>query len=617
MNNNYPNINYFILYFIKEKKVSYILFSSKMDLNSNKLFLQNSDSLLFANTIKEKLFEINKIPKNRWNNRYYRSNYIDIGVQTDETKTNCIQFERDLFNFYLERLSMNTFRNFNIYNNYMLKNQLNFYTTNFYNNIFPQRIEEISNNIKTEKDPTSQPEINKFHTNLSPINPVKSKKLNIFGSGFNFSESGNTLKTNIIEDINKNAIKINYNYLIYNHENKLISRLINIPQSQQMQVNKFFPLYNNDVSTPKMPPFFWNPFQKVPQNINKNRKFLMRKKFRKKIKKIDKENIIKDGKKIKFDFSDTIDTETNKIKFLPKPIKSIKGRKKKIFEGMGKHTKFSKDNMMKKIKIKVLEYCRSLINKILNDELVEFNNEKRKIVSFLSSTSKSSSVSLTDLMQSPPINEDGKIQEIGLRKIRGFISQELNVKFNFWFYLLKIKEIFIFDLNGKYTLVNKTSNNELIKFLFNENNSKYFKKSRQILDMAFHQFYHDIFLNEDTMWKKRYGIPENNINYQIDRLLISLEKNGKENYYEKINNLAHEYEDFFLEKIPRTSFDIIRNEKKIINNFINGYLDQRYNEYFEKVKQLKEFYTKRKLFKEGDMLRTDDVEKCNNVISRL
>ena len=598
---------------MKQEKLAYIEFLSEMDLNSNKKFCQNNDSFSITNPIKQKFFKIKKIPKNHSSNRYYTPNYVDVGVQTEDTIFNYFSFERNFFNFFNHFPSpINIFRNLNIQSNFMLKNQLNIYTTNSNNGNSSHENGENSKNVKNKKDPSSQLEIQKYQSNISTIDPSKPKQLNIFGSSFNFSASGNILKTNILEDLtnNKNSISINCNNnCLCNQVNNVNSKLINFKQIQQMQTNAFIPLYNNDVLTPKMPPFFSNPFQIIPQNINKKHIFLRKKIFIKKIKEIDNEKFIIIGdKRSKSDFSETLNSETDKINLLPKPADSNKGRKKKMFEGMGKHTKFSTDNMMRKIKNKVLEYCRSLINRILNDDLAEYNYDKSKIASTLPSPVTSNCLCITDLISNPPINEDGKIQEIGLRKIKGLISQELNVKFNFWFYLLKVKEIFSFDLSGKYTIANRNSNNELIKFIFNEKNSNYFKKSKQLLEMPFHQFYHDIFLNEDKMWKNRFGIPENNINYQIDRLLISLEKDEKENYYEKMNKLAHEYEEFFLSKRPRNSFDIIGMEKKKIHVFIRDYLSQKYNEFYDKIKELKKFYDERNLTKEGDILRTDDVE---------
>ena len=52
-----------------------------------------------------------------------------------------------------------------------------------------------------------------------------------------------------------------------------------------------------------------------------------------------------------------------------------------------------------------------------------------------------------------------------------------------------------------------------------EQNNNYFTKTRKILNMPFHQYYHDIFLNEDKNWKSSFGIDDNDDKYQLGNLL--------------------------------------------------------------------------------------------------
>ena len=185
------------------------------------------------------------------------------------------------------------------------------------------------------------------------------------------------------------------------------------------------------------------------------------------------------------------------------------------------------------------------------------------------------------------------------------------MKFNFWFYSLKIKDIFSFELSEKYSNVNKNSNKDLINFVFSEKNNGHFMKTKSLLDMTFHQFYHDIFLNENKNWKKKYGIPEDNNNYQLEHLLKGLEKGGTENYYQKMNDLAHKYEDFFLIKRPRNSFDVDRKtKKKEIHIFIHNFLEEKYDKLYLEVKKLQNFYNERKAIKEDDLIKNDicDIE---------
>ena len=70
--------------------------------------------------------------------------------------------------------------------------------------------------------------------------------------------------------------------------------------------------------------------------------------------------------------------------------------------------------MMRKLKNKIMESARKLINKMIK---IEACNEYRTFRE--------------------------------LRKIDGIYSQELNIKFNFWFYFQKIKDIFQFKISSK------------------------------------------------------------------------------------------------------------------------------------------------------------------------
>jgi len=50
------------------------------------------------------------------------------------------------------------------------------------------------------------------------------------------------------------------------------------------------------------------------------------------------------------------------------------------------------------------------------------------------------------------IREESDTKFDGLHKLGGAISQELNIKFNFWFHLQKFKDIFKFKCSSKYSI---------------------------------------------------------------------------------------------------------------------------------------------------------------------
>ena len=197
-----------------------------------------------------------------------------------------------------------------------------------------------------------------------------------------------------------------------------------------------------------------------------------------------------------------------------------KGRKCKnssLLNVKSTHTKHSPDNMMRKIKNKVIESGRLLVNKVLNEEIKNNRNIKFNLI------------------------------HKEFRKIKGCFGQELNIKYNFWFYQITIKDIFTLEISNKYTATEKSSNKEIIEFIYSPLNNKNFIKTKKLLNTPFHQFYHDIFLNEEPNWKIYYGINEKDNKYQIDYLLSNLdeeEEKGQSNneniqYIKNINSLAH------------------------------------------------------------------------------
>ena len=272
---------------------------------------------------------------------------------------------------------------------------------------------------------------------------------------------------------------------------------------------------------------------------------------------------------------ENLETISDKKNNLLKLKNSRKGRKAKKNENIyseSKHTKFSEDNMMRKIKNKIIESSRLLVNKLFSDEIKNINDKYYYM------------------------NKE-------LRKIKGSFSQELNIKFNLYFYQMKIKDIFSLELSHKYTAIDKNSNSntKLIDYIFSEQNKNYFFRTKKILDMPFHQYYHDIFLGEDKSWKLQLGIDNDDDKYQIDSLLRTLGKKDEENeitnvnneiYANNINNLAHHYEDFFLSKKMR---NVESGDKKeaCIKNFMENTTEEEYKKYLGLLQQYKRYYEQR------------------------
>jgi hypothetical protein len=255
--------------------------------------------------------------------------------------------------------------------------------------------------------------------------------------------------------------------------------------------------------------------------------------------------------------------------FSVKSINTRKGRKSKNCKDdniESKHTKFSEDNMMRKIKNKIIESSRLLANKLFIEELKD-------------------------------VKEKHYFNCKEFRKIKGSFSQELNIKFNLYFYFMTIKDIFSLELSHKYTALENHSNKELIDYIFSDESKDNFNKTKSILDMPFHKYYHNIFLNEEKNWKETYGIEKEDNTYQIDSVLKSLEEKPDENeknnekYSQKINYLAHHYEDFFLGKKTR-NVELGNKKEECIKSILETTLPEQYEYYMNQLKIFKDLYEK-------------------------
>ena len=226
-------------------------------------------------------------------------------------------------------------------------------------------------------------------------------------------------------------------------------------------------------------------------------------------------------------------------------IKKNPGRKKKNSGEIGIHNKFSKDNMMRKLKNKVIESARRLINKMIK---IESGDEYKYL---------------------------GE-----MRKIQGVFCQELNIKFNFWFYVQKLKTIFQFKMSTKYSKGDFDSNAQLISKIYSEKYKNKFPRTIKLLDMMFHQYLHEIFLGEKN-WTNEFEISEEDNQFGINYFLKNkIDENKNDLFYlEKMNKLAIKYELFFLNKNPRIYSN--KNEEKIsqIREIIKKISQQDYEKY--------------------------------------
>ena len=281
-------------------------------------------------------------------------------------------------------------------------------------------------------------------------------------------------------------------------------------------------------------------------------------------------------------------------KFLRSKRKRSIGRIKKHSSRVGIHNRNAEDNMMRKIKNKAIESAYRLINDILENEI---ENSKNTLIG------------------------KEKKEKIRICKIAGIYSQELHLTFNLWLILQKLKDIFCLQISSYYTKIEADNNKNIIHGIFNSKKDE-FVNSKKILDMTFFEYYHKIFLGEDEKILKELKIEKNDYNFKsyIDKIIndincykrdknrnqsknktqIKNQKKGNNNgqadnnvndidieeYRENIENLANNYENFFLKKKSRASNKIKKDEmiKDIIKNYDYKDLKNKINEIINKFK---------------------------------
>ena len=268
-----------------------------------------------------------------------------------------------------------------------------------------------------------------------------------------------------------------------------------------------------------------------------------------------------------------INNEEDNGKFLNlKRAKNIPtGRLKQNSNSIGIHSRNSEDNMMRKIKNKAIESAYRLINYV-------FEKEKKCI-------------------KNKALIENKKNTKLKICKIAGVYSQELHLTFNLWFILQKLKDIFSFQISCYYTKLKPDNNKIIINAIYNTDKDE-FVNCKKILDMTFFDFYHKIFLNENEIILKEFGIDKNDYSFisednNKDNNLNEndIHNNDNEKYKKNLEKLANNYEKFFLEKKGRNSNKI--KEDEVIKNVIENY---KYNDLKDGVYKMLNFNLKNSKF---------------------
>ena len=234
-------------------------------------------------------------------------------------------------------------------------------------------------------------------------------------------------------------------------------------------------------------------------NINKNIKNY--------VKEINLEKTKEDTQEKDKNINDIKDKELNDNKniFFDIYKKSKKGRKSQSNLVKTIHTKYSHDNILRKIKVKFLKRLTKFINNIIK------------------------------------IKYKGKIKE--LVPLNGEIAQNNNISFNLKLLNSKIKEIFLsHDINGKFTSFDKCFNKKVIDSIYDMN----IQELIDIFEMTFLEvFNHFISLKEIN---KLNGLEK------LDTVINEIKtKEKNDQYIKKFISVANDFEKYFTNKNPRKS----------------------------------------------------------------
>ena len=184
--------------------------------------------------------------------------------------------------------------------------------------------------------------------------------------------------------------------------------------------------------------------------------------------------------------------------------KKKKGRKPKhLIYIISAHTKFSHDNILRKIKVKFFHKITNYINSIIISKY-------RNIIDVL-------------------------------KPLKGKIAQNNTINFNKKLLKSKLKDIFLtYEINGKYKSFNKNYNKDIIDKIYNEN----IKELIDILEMTFLEVF--IIFRDLNETKKLKGLEKR------DSVIreIKIKDNNKE-YIDKFTNVIMNFEHYYLNKIAR------------------------------------------------------------------
>ena len=233
--------------------------------------------------------------------------------------------------------------------------------------------------------------------------------------------------------------------------------------------------------------------------------------YQKKEKNINSENtqdITKEKEKENHDIIDINENEqndsSNKGIVFEVYKKSKKGRKTQASSLVTYiHTKFSHDNVLRKIKVKFMQK----LNKYINNIIISQKDKKINL----------------------------------LKTLSGIISQNNSITYNVKLLNSKIKDIILSnEINGKFKLYDKDYNKKVIESIYKEN----IQELIDLFEMTFLEVF-NVFRNINNT-EKLNGFEK------IDIVIKEIkEKEKNEEYIKKFISIVKDFEQYYIDKNPR------------------------------------------------------------------
>ena len=225
------------------------------------------------------------------------------------------------------------------------------------------------------------------------------------------------------------------------------------------------------------------------------------------------------------------------------------GRKKKLDSSFSKHNKDSEDNIIKKIKSKLVFYLLKFINSILNENL-----DENKIIRYIKF--------MKNIKFDKEIEKEDLIKDLDYKIIVDKMKKEINLEY----LAMPLKRFLSFDISPKFSTYPRDSNKKIIDHIIeNEKDNEII--SFVLNDLTFGDWF-DIFIYKKELKEIKCNLNEKIINKIMNKFIRADEflkeiyrLNNGDNYFSCFISILYNYKRWFFIKLERKRTDKIYEER--------------------------------------------------------